>query len=589
MSAAAPALAVPARLEGASLAGAASLDLVCGEEFPHLLDHLAARAAALSHGPPSHHPGPGARTPGGEGAAAGGDGSGHQPLSLTSARAWEMSRHPLTELVAASAVLLPPSVPASPGAVGELDELAAAPAQDRLPDEGALVQVDARALFRPEERACDPCLAAAGPFVGRGLFTVNDPGQAIRPGVSWVAVRPEALTPELVQRLRQAGIRLVIWEAKASQAGLEAVRRYGAEGYIAQAEGPDELAAALRVGEALSVPKALVTNNFMDRWPPGWIALPEAYSGQNPLATVERVVFDARARGAQVVVPVLGLFAENGRGPSDLVQAARDLARLELPGVAIFTAETAGRDLPVVLGEEPLLLSLPAPRSPAGPSPAEGPSPASVSPALPSPPSPGASAHGARWPLPRRDLDRPLVRAPIPADAVEPQKGVSPSEQSLLHRSVVATPDGLSRAPEAAARGPATLQLAARVADELRLLAREGRNEARIILRPPDLGEVRIRVLELESGVTAFIVADSAQVVDALASAVSSLRRALEGVGVPLLGVDLRLAGGRRQDDEEGREAPSGPPERRRAEDWSEEARPVAVAVAKGALIDVLA
>ena len=208
----------------------------------------------------------------------------------------------------------------------------------------SLRAVDARALFRPEERAPQALVESAGPFAGRGLFTVNDPAQAIQPGVDWIAVRPQELTPELAQRVRQAGIQLVVWEAKASEAGLEAVRRFGADGYIAQAEGPDELAAALRLGEAIPVAKALVTNNFMDRWPPGWIAMPEAYSGQNPSATVERVVFDARARGASVVVPVLGLFSENGRGPTDVAQAARDLARVTVPGLAAASCPQPGAD-----------------------------------------------------------------------------------------------------------------------------------------------------------------------------------------------------------------------------------------------------
>ncbi len=585
MTAAAPALAVPARLEVVAVAAAPGTDVGGGEEFPRLLHHLAAPAPWLPHGPPCHYPRPGARTPDGEGAAVGGDGSGYEAPEPTFSLPWARGRHPLSELVAAGAVVLPFWASIVPGSIaGELHEPAAARSRDRLPDEGALLRLDASALFRPEERDCEACLAAAGPFAGRGLFTVNDPAQAIRPGVSWVAVRPEAVTPELAERLHQAGIRLVIWEAKASQAGLEAVRRYGAQGYIAQAEGPDELAAALRLEDAIPVPKALVTNNFMDRWPPGWIALPEAYSGQNPVATVERVVFDARARGAEVVVPVLGLFAENGRGPSDLAQAAADLARVQVPGVAVFTVETAGPDLPVVLGEEPLLLSLHIPRPAEGSSSPPAPRPAASSPVPPSPSSPSAPTHRGGWPLVPDGL---AFHAPLPADADERQEGVNPPDQSLLQRPAGAA--GVSSASEAVTRGPATLlELAARVADELRLLARDGRNEARITLRPPDLGEVRIRVVELESGVTASIIADSAQVVDALASAVSFLRRALEGVGVPLLAVDLRLGGGR-QEEEKGREPASGPPERRRAEDWRGEAAPVALAAVKGALIDVLA
>jgi hypothetical protein len=247
-------------------------------------------------------------------------------------------------------------------------------------------------LFSPHLRAGRPLVEAAGPFAGRGLFTTSDPAQAIRPGVDWVAVRPERLSDDLVSRLRAAGIRLVVWEASASQAGLEAVRRYRADGYIAQAEGPGELEAALRLGPSLDVPKALVTNNFMSRWPSGWIAMPEAYSGQNPLATVERVVADARIRGAEVVIPVLGLFTENGRGPASLEEAGRDLARITVPGLAVFTVETAGEELRLLLGPPP---PLPAPQGPAPPpaaTPAPSPSP------LPAPPrsTPSEAAPPAR-------------------------------------------------------------------------------------------------------------------------------------------------------------------------------------------------
>ncbi len=467
--------------------------------------------------------------------------------------------------------------------------------------------VDTAALFRPQERAPGALVEGAGPFAGRGLFTVNDPALAIQPGVDWIAVRPEALTPELALRARQAGIRLVVWEAKASEAGLEAVRRFGAEGYIAQAEGPDELQAALRLGDAIPVAKALVTNNFMDRWPPGWIAMPEAYSGQNPSATVERVVFDARARGASVVVPVLGLFSENGRGPTDIVQAARDLARVTVPGVAAFTVETAGSDLEVMLGRRSLRLLLEVaeePRLAASPSPGPGtPGPSPTAPTFPSLPSPGALPSSSQHPPSPQAFES--ERDPLPsgaastaseADSAEPPPSASqappaPVEaRGLLPGQRPAQP---KQQPEGRAALPVRLpELPDRVGAELRLLAREGRTEARIVLHPPELGEVRVRLVQEAAGLSATIVADASPAVDALAAAAGALRRGLESLGIPVLALDVRAPGARDAEERDGdKEAPWATPAagQRRREAAEGETLIRATARIEGALIDVLA
>lgn len=159
-------------------------------------------------------------------------------------------------------------------------------------------------------------MAGGNPFIGgKGLFTAHDPWSALRanPPPTWIAVMPQYMTPEFKAELDKRGIALVIWEPEASQAGVDAVNQYGAAGYIAQAEGQGQLDAALAVGSQITVPKALVTNNFMQSWPPGWIAMPEAYQNNNPQATPDQVTRDAQSRGATEVVPVVGVgFVDDG-------------------------------------------------------------------------------------------------------------------------------------------------------------------------------------------------------------------------------------------------------------------------------------
>jgi len=191
-----------------------------------------------------------------------------------------------------------------------------------------------------------PQSGAAGPFAGQGVFTAWDPSAALRMAnpPSWVAIMPDKITQELVDALRAKGIRIVIWEAMASQAGADAVRKYGADGYIAQAEGESELAAANAIAAQIQVPKALVSNNFMPAYPPGWIAMPEAYTNNNPYATADQVTRDAKYRGATTVVPILGLFNPDAPGGTKMTyadyQKALALAIAEgAAGVGAYLAE----------------------------------------------------------------------------------------------------------------------------------------------------------------------------------------------------------------------------------------------------------
>src|SRR5581483_2701435 len=100
-----------------------------------------------------------------------------------------------------------------------------------------------------------------------------------------------------------------------------------------------------------------------------------------------------------------------------------------------------------------------------------------------------------------------------------------------------------------------------RAASTMRLAVRDGHAEAKIILRPAELGEVRIHLHYGPGGVSALVTADSPQAAQALAQAAPELRRALEdqGVNVQQLdvgqsGADAERAPDRRSD---GQEAPA--------------------------------
>lgn len=178
----------------------------------------------------------------------------------------------------------------------------------------------------------------AGPFAGKGVFTASDPESALRlqGKVDWVAIRPDQTTAMQAAALKAAGFKVMIWQDVATPNAAQLVRQYGAVGYIAQAETPAELAAATMNASNVGVPKALVSNNFMARYPPGWIAMPEAYQGQVASATPDQVTRDAQARGAQTVVPVLGTYGSNP-GVAGYAAAAN---QTRSPGVGLYLSES---------------------------------------------------------------------------------------------------------------------------------------------------------------------------------------------------------------------------------------------------------
>src|SRR3990167_9690231 len=88
--------------------------------------------------------------------------------------------------------------------------------------------------------------AKQNPFAGKGVFTANDPSPALelKGLIDWVAVKVDGndtASPAQIQALKDAGFKIVIWEASPSQTGVNAIKQYGAVGYIAQAELPSEI------------------------------------------------------------------------------------------------------------------------------------------------------------------------------------------------------------------------------------------------------------------------------------------------------------------------------------------------------------
>jgi flagellar hook-length control protein FliK len=100
-----------------------------------------------------------------------------------------------------------------------------------------------------------------------------------------------------------------------------------------------------------------------------------------------------------------------------------------------------------------------------------------------------------------------------------------------------------------AAPGPVSAsrlsQAAENVETVLRIASARGITQARIALRPQELGGVEIVLRATAGGLAAQVVADSPQAAEVLQQAGGDLRRALEAQGVNVLSLDISLAGDR--------------------------------------------
>lgn len=183
-----------------------------------------------------------------------------------------------------------------------------------------------------------------GPFAGVGIFTSNLPTAALAGAghAQWVALLAGTADPRDADTLRAAGFRIIVWEVGASL-GQAAVDQYGAEGYIAQDEGPGQLAAALALGPSIKVPKALISNLHASTWPVGWVCLPEAYQNANPNATPQGMVYGAGQRLAVAIAPVLGVYdaSSEGGGVVTLAEYLPEVRASSANSYSIFAAESA--------------------------------------------------------------------------------------------------------------------------------------------------------------------------------------------------------------------------------------------------------
>jgi hypothetical protein len=184
-------------------------------------------------------------------------------------------------------------------------------------------------------------------FRGRGMiatWTTSAVWKPLAPYLDWIALlgRLPDSTMELADSMREAGVRVLVWEDENSNDGIAAVRQVGASAYIGQAESQTQLDQKLIVGrdlDAWGVPKALISNvTFLPptgkSWPAGWLCIPECYENANAHATVANMNFEAVVnRGASRILPCFGLFTEGEQSPVWLDHYLGELTALPSVGI----------------------------------------------------------------------------------------------------------------------------------------------------------------------------------------------------------------------------------------------------------------
>ena len=77
----------------------------------------------------------------------------------------------------------------------------------------------------------------------------------------------------------------------------------------------------------------------------------------------------------------------------------------------------------------------------------------------------------------------------------------------------------------------------------IEIAARQGATQARIALRPEELGQISIRLSQTSEGLLARVSADTPAAAQALADGRSELRQSLSSLGLPLLRLDISSYG----------------------------------------------
>jgi flagellar hook-length control protein FliK len=126
----------------------------------------------------------------------------------------------------------------------------------------------------------------------------------------------------------------------------------------------------------------------------------------------------------------------------------------------------------------------------------------------------------------------------------------------------------------------------------IQIAARGGATTARIVLAPPELGHVEIRLHYSDSGVSATVVADRPEAAQALGQSIGELRRALESHGVSILSLDVSQAGPEEQRGSQ-RETPGRPGQGAGPQTAPESLDEISIEVSRlplaGSSVDVLA
>lgn len=189
---------------------------------------------------------------------------------------------------------------------------------------------------------------SAGPFTGKGIFTIGDPHYVgdLRGKVDWIGVKVgggDGANDDQIARFKKTypEIKLVIWQGQPDMEGVAAVKRHGADGYIAQGENPAEMSAAMAVASSVNVPKAVITHdanmlNFYDK-NSGYGFMWEYYKnedgGKNPTNTPGTLV-TAVEKGAPFVSLTLGSWASQKK-PIGYQEYLADIKEMESKGIQL--------------------------------------------------------------------------------------------------------------------------------------------------------------------------------------------------------------------------------------------------------------
>jgi flagellar hook-length control protein FliK len=143
-----------------------------------------------------------------------------------------------------------------------------------------------------------------------------------------------------------------------------------------------------------------------------------------------------------------------------------------------------------------------------------------------------------------RDALRAAAREPVAAT----DAAVSAADAATAPGSA---PNHLAAAPTSTPTAHARLsELPRSAAAVLEVATAAKATRARIVLTPPQLGKVEIRLRYTSDGVSATFRADSPQAAQTLAGAASDLRRALETQGIPVARIEVPPAGAAASDQQ---------------------------------------